>query len=258
MVAAFKSRESSEFLPAKQSVQPANAPIERRALRQSMTFEEWIKIAPAYLAAFAAIIGFYYTDKNLKLWRTSMLGKHEFDTARNLMTSVVKLEDAMNRVRNSYFPKEPSESFQKILTAQRDFESTLIEARVIWGAARIEVPAFAMFSCLRKLTAAMRRLARAEMPEFARRSEPTEHEMRRLDEADRIVFGGDPGEPDSFGTDLKAAVAMFEIELRQYLPRAITFSEKISRLILRLQSADDITDVDEAETKEPGESAAAS
>lgn len=193
----------------------------------------WLDVTQAVFSTGATVTGLIFAYRGFQSWRREMRGRSEFEVARRLLQSTMKIRDAIGHVRNPFMvsgewagrPTVTGESQEKtnlnneihaynkrlerLDEACREFYVARLEGEVLWGK-----EAFDVCDDITKARAVLlanlngwfmtknRNIGRGEAAE-------------RVDHYEKIIYG--LGEPDEFKNSVDAAVKKVDGFARPHL-----------------------------------------
>lgn len=185
----------------------------------------------------AAITAIYVGIKGLGTWRRQLRGNTEYTLAKNILTSMYELREAISGVRNPFmmYSSEPdlpqeeldelsqkekewlalAQAYQKRLepipAARAKLKANLLEAEAVWGhdlVAKINP----LFRLIKELWLAIQEHLEARTPTIPYESPGSDIIKKRH----AILYEGDP-EKDDFKNQLEDAIRKVEIELKPHI-----------------------------------------
>jgi hypothetical protein len=179
-----------------------------------MSSDGWWKVLPGYIGAVTGFVGTVLACRAVNRWHKEMLGKHEFETARNVMVKVLRLEREMSNARMYLHVIDIRQIWEQLRAAEQELELTLIDARAIWGAKRLESAAQAIFQQLQRLRGAAWVVNRRREPFTGL---PTDADLKQLRDSEDFLMR------ESYVT-IATAVGSFEDALKEYFPNEVRWS----------------------------------
>ena len=179
--------------------------------------------AAEIVTACATSVGVLIAGVGLTTWRKQLKGTYEYELAKKLMLQVYQLRESLKTVRDPFLhPAEANDSdnsqipwevlaYEKRWSAVRkaaaQFDTTSLEAEVLWGKSVTQRPLMAMRQTVIDLSIAVRQYMRERQDETGTRGANVEY-------AD-ILYS--TGSSDSYNLSLDSAVKAYEDILKPYL-----------------------------------------
>jgi hypothetical protein len=203
------------------------------------------KVLPAYIGAATGVVGTILAFHGFQKWRSEMLGKSDFETARLLLTKVVALDNVCRDARFICDSRNISPSVDKVADGIRDFEQALTVARVAWGTPLTETATNNLLRRVYFLRNSMLTVSRMYKEEHGTMP-PTLEQMNAFHAAQNYVFKVATND-DEFAGEMSKSISEFEEVLKPYLARKVKsrFAEEWNRTIAmcRGESPDDEADL---------------
>ena len=182
------------------------------------------------------LVGLYIAGSGLKTWKKQIKGTKEFETAYNLNYAVLKLRDAIKKVRHAaIWPSESSRAiqfarvkypdksdkelekdaesyvyemrWQQISEATTEMESHLLAAEVLWGKDILNLVK-PLYDKISELNISLRK-------KFQDLAEDSDENYEKLDE---VIYGGLVDEDDNgFSQSLNVVIDNIEDFLKKKL-----------------------------------------
>jgi len=202
-----------------------------------LILKEWLPLIKDVILTGAAIIAGYVGLKGLSTWRRQLKGNTEYILAKQLLTSIYELREAIAGVRHPFMqysaePDVPAEKLKELSSREKEWlakaqafqkrweptakaksvlDTTLLEAEVVWGRNIVEkvAPIDTLVSELR--------WAIQDYLETTNPNAPYEPIAEEIKERRAIMFARDSLEKDEYRKRLEAVIADIEDELKPHI-----------------------------------------
>lgn len=203
-----------------------------------MNFIDFVPIGKDIAVALAALSGGFVGIRGLSTWQRQLSGNREYRLAKDILTCVYDIRDAIDSIRNPlvgypYGPDLPKEKVETLASRQREWhalaqayerrwrplqaivarlETNLIEAEVVWGHRTVD-KACILSSLISDLHWAIHLSLEAAKP-----LERDETAAELFDGKQRLVlYGG--RKQDQFKDQVNQAVRDIEEQLKPHIER---------------------------------------
>ncbi len=175
---------------------------------------EYTELAFGGIRTLAICIGALATLRGMNTWRNQMIGKHDYDLAKRLLTLVFDLQGVIRMLRSPFEPND-STLWARFSEVGSAIDTAFVEARVHWGDGIMKHNQ-ALLDCTNKF-----RLAKARIYAAKNDGMPEEAKPEAISEFSPIRYSEDTGNRDLFAEQVKDAIEGLADELRPHLRQSL-------------------------------------